>query len=641
MSNDAHLSLIGRTLGNRYAVERVVGTGAMGTVYCARQLDLGSAVAVKVLHPRLMGEPGLVERFEREAFATSRIDHPNALRVLDFGQDGDLLYLVTEYVDAEDLLAIMEAEWPLSDERIVRIVSQVLSALSAVHEVGIVHRDVKPENILVVAGQNDDGGKADIVKVCDFGIAKVARPSLPKSRRFAPRLTAEGLIVGTPDYMSPEQARGQAVDGRSDLYSVGVVLYHLLAGRTPFDADTPVGIALQHVSEAPNPPSHHRNVHPGLEAVCMRALRKQPQDRFQTAREMRKALRDALTTGVPESAMVPVAETPLRVRSNFTSSGPAVLSLRPVREALARTRFGARALRRKRFSIGYAVAASVATMTASAFVASTRGSAPDPIERPYNVRTAMALIPPTDVGVASRGAVSPADTIEADPVMPTVDVAPASPSTIEPIKRPAPVRSPASPAQAGRKPPPRSLVVAVAPPATPIPSVSPPASSVLLIRRDPWPTAAEVRAPESPPNGATRTTAPERREPVEARNAPLPATETAPSAPSNPSRASVHFANVTTSAGISGAKVKVTLAHVPLLACYQQALRSRPADRAIDAELRLTIDVGGRVVNAALSRDGSLAGLRSCVESAVRGAQVRDVDTGDGFANVQLRFSPR
>jgi serine/threonine protein kinase len=293
MSSTAAAQLIGRTLANKYTIESVIGTGSMGTIYRARQIALDKWVAVKILHRELAEQRNFVERFKLEAFSASRLEHPNSLRVLDFGEDGNLLHLVMEYVEADDLLTVMQREWPFKDVRIVQIMSQALAALAKAHEVGIVHRDIKPENILILRGTDDEGTPTDIVKVCDFGIAKMAGPSAPQ-HPFTPHLTTEGLVVGTPDYMSPEQARGEGVDGRSDLYSMGVVLYHLLCGRPPFIADTPVGIAIQHVAEPPPPPSRHGAVNPVLESICLRALNKRPEDRFQTAREMRRAILSSL-----------------------------------------------------------------------------------------------------------------------------------------------------------------------------------------------------------------------------------------------------------------------------------------------------------------------------------------------------------
>ena len=626
--NSTQHALIGRTLGNRYFIERALGTGAMGTVYRARRIDVGTWVAVKVMHPHLAHDPGLVLRFEREAFATARLDHPNALRVLDFGEDGDVFYLVTEYLEATDLLSIMHAEWPLGDERVVSILSQVLSALVAVHEIGIVHRDLKPENILVFADKNDDGATVDVVKVCDFGIAKVARSMPSRKRPFTPRLTAEGVMVGTPDYMSPEQARGQGVDGRSDLYAVGVILYHLLAGRTPFDADTPVGIALQHLSDAPIPPSRYRRVHRGLEAVCLRALAKRPEDRFQTAREMRKALHDALTV-TPAAALVPGWMAALHVGSNFSTSSPAMLSLRTPRRTLAHSRFRDRERRRRRMSIGYAAVASVATITASAWVARRSGTS-GPATSTERVH-ATTLVYPPHLPTSPIPSHESASELEQRAV-----VAPSGPAMslrVAQARRPVTRRQPLP----APKPRPRNVVV-VAPPALAISPVPPVTTSPVLVRNEPWSTPRE--APDTTQLIIATPVPPELRGGIEPRPSPSSRQEGALS-PVEPSRASVSISSVAASAGISSARVSITLAHVPLSACYQQALGSRSTESPFDAELRLTIDVGGRIESAVLSRDGSLPGLRSCFDAVLRVARVRDVGTGVGSATAQLRFSPR
>ncbi|HET6283209.1 MAG TPA: protein kinase [Polyangia bacterium] len=290
VSTDA---LLGRTVAGKFAVEAVIGAGAMGTVYRVRHLALERTVALKVLHPDLARDKGFVERFKREARAASRLDHPNSIRVLDFGEEGDsFLYIAMEYVDGRTLHHLIQEQLPLDDTRVVGLVSQVLAALAVAHDMGVIHRDLKPENIIVLRGTGDDGEAAELVKVCDFGIAKLM--TIPHDEAGGPRATERGLIIGTPAYMSPEQARGEALDARADLYSVGIILYHLLAGRLPFEAETSLGLATKHVTETPPAPSTFAKVHPGLETVCLRAISKRKEERFQSAREMRAAVRAAV-----------------------------------------------------------------------------------------------------------------------------------------------------------------------------------------------------------------------------------------------------------------------------------------------------------------------------------------------------------
>lgn len=284
--------MLGRALDGKYLVEEEIGEGAMGKVFRAWHMSLEKPVAVKVLR-ETSRSPLFVERFRREALAASRLDHEGSVRIYDFGEEDDgTLYLVMEYVEGRDLLQLMRQEHPLDGPRIAHIVSQILSALSVAHEQSVIHRDLKPENILVYDAVDDDGEPIDRVKVCDFGIASLID--------WAPGLTGKGTVVGTPDYMSPEQARGEPLDARSDLYSVGVILYHLLTGVTPFEGDGPIALALEHVSTPPVPPSHlvpgvdHR-----LERVCLRALAKSKHDRYESAREMRQDLRELIELRTP------------------------------------------------------------------------------------------------------------------------------------------------------------------------------------------------------------------------------------------------------------------------------------------------------------------------------------------------------
>lgn len=283
--------LIGRRIAGKFVVERQIGRGAMGTVYRARQIDLDKQVALKVLHEPLAKEEEYAARFKREAKAASKIDHPNSMRVLDFGQEPDgLLYIAMELLDGRSLHEIIRQDAPLATPRIVDLTRQILAALAAAHDMDILHRDLKPENIIIVRKRADEGHEREIVKVCDFGIAKVNWGSAATAA--ASKLTGAGAIVGTPDYMSPEQARGlKELDVRADLYSVGVMLYEMMTGRLPFVASTPLGVVLMHINEPPKPPREIvPSVDPRLEAICLRAMAKDRDERAPTARAMRTAL---------------------------------------------------------------------------------------------------------------------------------------------------------------------------------------------------------------------------------------------------------------------------------------------------------------------------------------------------------------
>lgn len=277
---------IGRIVAGKYRVEEMIGEGGMGQVFRATQLSLDKSVVLKVLRRSLLSDARTVARFQREAKAASRLNHPNAIGIIDFGQDSDdSLYIAMEYVSGRDLHQILSEEGPLPEKRLIRIVAQVLAALADAHAVGVIHRDLKPENIMVEQRRD----QPDFVKVLDFGIAKLQESSGSEGQA----LTRAGFVCGTPEYMSPEQASGAEIDPRSDLYAVGVILYQCLTGVLPFDADSPVALATMHLSEEPIPPRvKNPDIHcsDGIERIILRALSKDPADRPQTAEQFRASL---------------------------------------------------------------------------------------------------------------------------------------------------------------------------------------------------------------------------------------------------------------------------------------------------------------------------------------------------------------
>jgi serine/threonine-protein kinase len=481
------------------------------------------------MHGNVAGDPQFVGRFHREAKAASRFDHPNSIRIVSFGEEKDgLLYIVMEYVEGRDLYRVIHEDYPLSNEKIADIMMQALGALAVAHERGLIHRDLKPENLMIVDSKDDDDPtKARyLVKVCDFGIAKITEkdeaPRANEPSTAGQRLTTQGLVVGTPEYMSPEQARGEKLDARSDIYSMGIILYQLLTGRTPFTGDSALSIVLKHVTDTAVPPREiWAGVHRGLEEVCLRAMMKAPDARFQSAREMRAAIKAAIegrplpvdhgtapTMEMPPGGMTAPGMPSPSVRPASTAPGPTspigvpaahaptVAGAFPPSSKL--TPLGAEAApqqAQKKSATGIVVgvfavlAAAGATLTyvvatkklqakpAEVAIPTSSGSqvaveVAVPSSAPTSVATvasvASAAPPPPDVATAKRPPVAHVSHTTPAATKPTPDPAPAAPPPPTPSPQP-------DPAPAAPPPPP-----ATPPPAPPAPA--PPAFNAATCR---------------------------------------------------------------------------------------------------------------------------------------------------------------
>ncbi len=281
------IPLIGRRFDRRYLILRKLGSGGMAEVYLAEDEELGRKVALKMLNERHARDEQFVERFKREARNAAGLSHPHIVRIYDRGQAEGTYYIAMEYLDGPTLKELLVRKGPTPPLTAIKFAREILSALAEAHRHEIVHRDIKPHNVIVSPDWN--------VKVTDFGIA----------RSGASQMTEAGSIVGTAQYLSPEQARGKPVDQRSDLYSLGIVLYEMLTGKVPFTGDAAVEIAMKHLSAVPDPPSKLRpEISHDLDAVVMRALAKDPDQRYSSAEEMDADLA-RVARGAPRSRTRP------------------------------------------------------------------------------------------------------------------------------------------------------------------------------------------------------------------------------------------------------------------------------------------------------------------------------------------------
>jgi eukaryotic-like serine/threonine-protein kinase len=310
-------TLVGQVVGGRYRIEKVVGRGGMGTVYACRHVVVGKAFAIKVLRPGVERSTEVLQRFIREAQAANAVRSRHICEMVDFGQlDNGAFYVVMDLLEGVSLTRALR-DRSLDQTELRRVFVQIAETLERAHRAGIVHRDLKPDNVILV----DDDGDPHFVKLVDFGIAKMMQAD-------ASHLTETGIILGTPYYMSPEQARGDAIDARSDIYALGVMMYRAFTGKLPFVADTAMGVLTRHLIEAPVLPSRVSEIDPIVERVILRCMEKQPIDRFQSMADVAEAIRHA------GAAAAPVVRGQTTVNERSGSALRAALDHRLVEEGL-------------------------------------------------------------------------------------------------------------------------------------------------------------------------------------------------------------------------------------------------------------------------------------------------------------------
>ena len=295
-SKNPTANLVGQVIADRYSIIKKLGEGGMGAVYLGEHVKMARKSAIKVMNPSMANDPDAISRFNREASNASRISHPNVCQIYDFGETPDgIIYLAMEFIEGAALTDVIEREGALTPVRAARILKQSADALAAAHDLAIVHRDIKPDNIMIVQGR--DG--SDIVKVVDFGIAKAVAGD-----ESGQKVTKTGLVVGTPEYMSPEQLSGDKLDGRSDIYSLALVFYRMLTGVLPFQADSAQETMIKRLTDDPMPLEGARPdivFPPKLQTVLDKALARMPSDRYASAADFGRDAEEAVA-GLPVPA---------------------------------------------------------------------------------------------------------------------------------------------------------------------------------------------------------------------------------------------------------------------------------------------------------------------------------------------------
>ncbi|MBO9386565.1 MAG: protein kinase [Thermomicrobium sp.] len=375
-------------LNDRYRLDEPIGEGGMAVVYRGYDLLLGRPVAIKVLRGQFAADASFLRRFEREAQAAARLSHPNIVSVYDVGRDGAIHYIVMEFVPGKTLKQLILERAPIPLDETIRIIRQVAAALDYAHQHGLVHRDIKPQNILV-----DERG---FVKVTDFGIAKgISDVSL----------TEAGFGMGTVHYVSPEQARGEPATPASDIYSLGVVIYEMLTNRLPFEADSPIGLAMKHVHEPPPPPRQFApSLPPAVEAIVLRALAKDPRQRFPTAGALAHALAHWQHAALPAIARGRATSSrPVNTRHRGRASSPVRPANRPADIGCAT------------WLLGSAILAGIVALVVLAFQLVDLRALTGSGDRPAPTPTFVAIVPSPTTEPNPTPTLAPSPTVAATP----------------------------------------------------------------------------------------------------------------------------------------------------------------------------------------------------------------------------------